>query len=123
MMPEIIQSMNSVRSNNLSLEYQRFTPPVSKYIRIKKFEFVAKTELLCSNRLICFFTFSQTFFQIKITEDDKIYIKKFVVLFEHTKHETIAYNNECTMQFKVEISIFSFKSKLWRASIFLLYTV
>ena len=115
--------MNSVRENNLSLEYQRFTQPVRKYIRIKKFEFVAKIELLCSNRLICFFTFSQTFFQIKITKDDKIHIKKFVVLFEHTKHETIAYNNECKMQFKVKISIFSFKSKLWRASTFLLYTV
>ena len=41
--------MNSVRLNNLSLKYQRFTPSsVSKYIGITKFEFVAKTQFLLS---------------------------------------------------------------------------
>ena len=41
---EIFQTMNSVRSNNLSLKYQRFTPWV--IIGIKKIEFVANTQFL-----------------------------------------------------------------------------
>ena len=40
------QTMNSVRSNNLSLKYQRFTPSGCKDIGIIKFEFVAKTQVL-----------------------------------------------------------------------------
>ena len=40
------QTMNSVRSNNLSLNYQRFTrTPSCKDMEISKFEFVAKTYL------------------------------------------------------------------------------
>ena len=39
----IFQNMNSVRSNNLRLKYQRFTPSGWKDIGIRKFEFVAKT--------------------------------------------------------------------------------
>ena len=35
--------MNSVRSNNISLKYPRPTPFGCKDIRIRKFEFVAKT--------------------------------------------------------------------------------
>ena len=31
--------MNSVRSNNLSLKYHRFTPSGCKYIEKRKFEF------------------------------------------------------------------------------------
>ncbi len=38
--------MNSVRSNNISLKYQRFTTLDSKDIRIIKSEFVAKTQFL-----------------------------------------------------------------------------
>ena len=38
-------SYNSVRSNYLSLKYQRFTLSGSKDIGIKKFEFVAKKKL------------------------------------------------------------------------------
>ena len=34
--------MNSVRSNNLSLKYQRFIPSGCKDIANRKFEFVAK---------------------------------------------------------------------------------
>ena len=34
--------MNSIRSNNLSLKYQRFTPSGCTNIGIRKFEFVAK---------------------------------------------------------------------------------
>ena len=36
--------MNSVRSNNLSLKYQRVTPSGCKDIGIRKFEFVVKTQ-------------------------------------------------------------------------------
>jgi len=38
--------MNSVRSNNLSLKYQRFTPTGRKDLGIRKFEFVAKSQFL-----------------------------------------------------------------------------
>jgi len=40
--------MNSVRSNSLSLKYQGFPPLGCQDIRIRKFEFVAKTQFLCS---------------------------------------------------------------------------
>ena len=36
--------MNSVRSNNLSLKYQRFTPSGGTDIRIRIFESVTKTQ-------------------------------------------------------------------------------
>ena len=39
--------MNSVRSNNLSLKNQRFTPSDCKDIGIRTFEFVAKTQFIC----------------------------------------------------------------------------
>ena len=42
----IFQTMNSVRSINLSLKYQRFRPSGCKDTDIRKFEFVAKTLLL-----------------------------------------------------------------------------
>ena len=38
--------MNSVRSNNLSCNYQSFTPSNCKEIEIRKFEFVVKTQFL-----------------------------------------------------------------------------
>jgi len=38
--------MNSVRSNSLSLKYQGFPPLGCQDIRIRKFEFVAKTQFL-----------------------------------------------------------------------------
>ena len=38
--PQTFQTMNSVRSNNLSLKYQRFTTSDSEDIGIKKFEFL-----------------------------------------------------------------------------------
>ena len=38
--------MNFVRSNNLSLKYQKVTPSSCKDIRILKFGFVAKTQFL-----------------------------------------------------------------------------
>ena len=40
--------MNSVRSNNLSLKYQRITSSGSKYIGFIKFEFGAKTQFICT---------------------------------------------------------------------------
>ena len=43
----IFQTMNSVRSNSLSLKYQGFPPLGCQDIRIRKFEFVAKTQFLC----------------------------------------------------------------------------
>ena len=40
--------MNFGRSNSLSLKYQGFPPLGCQDIRIRKFEFVAKTQFLCS---------------------------------------------------------------------------
>ncbi len=40
------QRMKSVRSNNQSLKYQRFTPSGFRDIGIRKLGFVAKTQLL-----------------------------------------------------------------------------
>ena len=48
--------MSPDRSNDLSLKYQMFTPSGSKDIRITKFEFVAKTEILCQKN-VKFFIF------------------------------------------------------------------
>jgi len=39
--------MNSVRSNNISFKYQRFTTLGSRAIGIINSEFVAKTQFLC----------------------------------------------------------------------------
>ena len=39
--------MNSVRSNNLNLKFQRFTPSGCEDELIRKFEFEAKTGFLC----------------------------------------------------------------------------
>jgi len=41
--------MNYVRSNNRSLKFQRFTPTGCRDMRIRKIEFVAKTQFLCSS--------------------------------------------------------------------------
>ena len=38
--------MNSFRSKNLCLKYEKFTPSAGKDIEIRKFEFVAKTQFL-----------------------------------------------------------------------------
>ena len=38
--------MNSVRSNNLNLKYQVFTPSGLQDIGIRKFEFMTKTQFL-----------------------------------------------------------------------------
>ena len=45
--PLICQTNNSVISNSLSLKYQRFTPSGCKDIGVRKYKFVAKTQLLC----------------------------------------------------------------------------
>ena len=45
--PQIFQTMNSVRSNSVSLKYQRPTPSGCKDIGVRKFEFVAKTQFFC----------------------------------------------------------------------------
>ena len=42
----IFQTMNSVRSNSLSLKYQGFSPSGCQDIRTRKFEFVSKTQFL-----------------------------------------------------------------------------
>ena len=44
--PLIFQTLNFVRSKNLSLKYQRTTPSVCNDIGIGKFEFLAKTQFL-----------------------------------------------------------------------------
>ena len=43
--------MNAVRSNNVSLKYQRFTSLGCEDIEIRKLEFVVKTQFLSSKRL------------------------------------------------------------------------
>ena len=51
----MFQTMNSVRSNNVSLKYQRPTPSGCKDIGIIKFEFVAKTQFLYLNsKSLCY---------------------------------------------------------------------
>ena len=42
--------MNAVRSNNVSLKYQRPTPSGCKDIWIRKFECVAKTQFLSDGK-------------------------------------------------------------------------
>ena len=44
--PFIFQTINSGRSNSLSLKYQRLTPSGCKDIGVRKFKFVAKTQFL-----------------------------------------------------------------------------
>ena len=44
--------MNSDRSNNVSLKYQRFATLNSKDIGIRKSELVAKTQFLCTHRVV-----------------------------------------------------------------------
>ena len=44
--PQLFQTFNSVRSNTLNLKSKRFTSSVRKYIRIRKFELVAKNQFL-----------------------------------------------------------------------------
>ena len=50
-----VKTMNSVRSNHLSLKYQRFTPSGYKDIGIRKFEFVAKTQFLLKLKYVGFY--------------------------------------------------------------------
>ena len=42
-----VRYLNSVRSNNLILKYQRFTPSGCKDLKIRKLKFVTKTQFLC----------------------------------------------------------------------------
>ena len=49
--PLIFQTMNSVRTNNVSLKYLKFTLLGCKDNGIGKFEFVAKTQFLCPDLL------------------------------------------------------------------------
>ena len=44
--PLIFQTISSVRSNSLSLKYQRFKPSGCKDEGVRKCEFVAKTQFL-----------------------------------------------------------------------------
>ena len=55
--------MNVVRSNNISLKYERFTSSVCKDIGIRKFEFVAKTHFLYTK--IDMYKFIQFFISIR----------------------------------------------------------
>ena len=52
--PLIFQTMNSIRSNILTLKYQRFTSSDWKDIRIRKYLCVAKTQFLQNCDKICF---------------------------------------------------------------------
>ena len=49
---DIDQGMYFVRSNNLSLKYQRCTPSRVNYIEIRKIEILTRTRFLCQwNRI------------------------------------------------------------------------
>ena len=50
--PLIFQTMNFVRSNDLSLIYKRLAPSGWKDLEIYKFKFLAKTQFLCHNVLL-----------------------------------------------------------------------
>ena len=50
--PKIFQTMNFLRSNNLSMKYQRITSYGCKNIGIRKFEFEAKPQFLSAKSLI-----------------------------------------------------------------------
>ena len=43
----IFQTINFVGSNSLNLKYQRFTSSICEDIGIRKFKFVARTQILC----------------------------------------------------------------------------
>ena len=63
--------MNSVRSNNVSLKYQRFEPSGCKDIGFENFEFVAKTKFLYSKH-----TFKTClFFSIPLNKRIKLGLK------------------------------------------------
>ena len=49
--PKLLQTMNSFRSNNLSLKYHRSTPIGCKDMGIGKFWFLAKTQFHSTNNL------------------------------------------------------------------------
>ena len=55
--PQIFQTMNSVRSNNISLKYQSFTLSGCIYIGIRKVRFVAKHQFLLKHFHMQFFPF------------------------------------------------------------------
>ena len=46
------QTTTSVKPNNISLKYQKFTTLGSKDIETRKSEFVAKTQFLCAHNII-----------------------------------------------------------------------
>ena len=52
---QTFQTMNSSRSKNLSLKYQRFLPSSLKDIEMGKSEFVAKTQFLSVKQCISFY--------------------------------------------------------------------
>ena len=74
--PKIFQTMNSVRSNNISLKYQSFTTLDSKDIGIIKSEFVAKTQFLWAGsvEVLAFTRWKQTNRHIPTS---KAYIKMY----------------------------------------------
>ena len=53
-------NINSVRSNKLSLKYQRFIPTDCRDIEIRKFEVVTKTQFLKKLKMRCIFSYNLT---------------------------------------------------------------
>ena len=53
--PQIFQTMNSVRSNSLSMKYQGCPPAGCQHIGIRKLEFLAKTHFLFGFLKVCHF--------------------------------------------------------------------
>ena len=59
------QTMNSVRSSNLSLKYHRFTTSTSKDIEVYIFDFVPKTQFLLNGILVLVATIKKIFLHKK----------------------------------------------------------
>ena len=83
--------MNSVRSNNISLKYQRFMTLCSKDIGIIKSEFVAKTQFLKKLR--------KENIAILIFKDSKKYFWFIVISFR--SHENLGF----TLKLKFNLNI------------------
>ena len=77
--PKLLQTMNSFRSNNLSLKYHRSTPPGCKDMGIGKFWFLAKTQFYSTNNL----KMSIIFETGRILDDEKPFNRKIVFLDEN----------------------------------------
>ena len=79
--------MKSVRSNSLSMKYQKFTPSDCKDIEIRKFEFVAKTQLLSLKHKLVVIV-QGTYGRKVISEVYAFFVLQCTVFGRKSKHKT-----------------------------------